>query len=72
MFTCCNLLDCLLDISKKIIMFLGHDYIMLLKFFKKFVTNCHYRSLIGDKEVRLCRTLIKYTLNIFQKFINLC
>ena len=42
------------------------------KIFKKFVTNCHYRSLIGDKEVRLCRTLIKYTLNIFQKFINLC
>lgn len=41
-------------------------------FIKKFVTNCHYRSLIVDKEVRLCKTLMKYMPNTFRKYINLC
>lgn len=41
-------------------------------FLRMFVTNCPYGSLLVDKEVGMWRTLIRYTLNIFQKYINLC
>lgn len=43
---------------------------MLLYFLKKFVTNCHYGSLISDEEMRQCRTLIKYMRNTFRKHFS--
>ena len=43
---------------------------MLLYFLKKFVTNVQNRSLI-DEEVRWWKSLTKYILNIFRKYINL-